>query len=467
MSLSNAFALIVMAMQVGATAPDYFSQDLLEARYRALQPSIGLLTFSSEITNPNTGEIVKRDNNALGLVVSPEGLVMTHGHMVMENTQPFNIQLRLGVGTGQETRYDAVLLEKPSDINVVFLQLQSDEDAPLNLPYTRFAPRSNLQVGVPVSVIGLLGETLDYIPGLQEGRIAAVLDHPRPTYCLDSPVRFGYVGGPVLNTTGEAIGVVGFDMSPSEGGDLYIRSGHPLIYQAELFQRYIASPPGTEEVSVAADEAWLGVYTQPLTDDFAAYWGLDPVGGLIVSTVVPGSPAAQAGLRSGDIIVAFNDTPIRAKLDREVLGFTQLVREAGAGSQVSLELMRDGERLKKEFVLGVRPTTAQDAAEFEDDLFGLTVRELTTDVRIALNLSEDVEGVIVRRIRSGSVAQLARMRPGVIIISIGNFPTPTLQDFQTALDRIEADRPNEVAVFARFGNTTGFFRLEPRWGANE
>ncbi len=465
MLLSNTVGMLLVLTQACLGASEFFAQSTLGSAYDRLYPAIGLLTFSSEITNPNTGEIIRRDNNALGLVVSSDGLVMTHGHLVLENSQPFNIRLTLGIGSGNEQRFDAVLLEKPSDVNVAFLRLQSDE--PLNLPYVQFATNSNLNLGTPVTVMGLLGDTLDYIPAILEGRVGAVLEKPRLTYCLDIQVRFGYVGGPVINTAGAVIGVIGFDLSPNEGGDLYIRSGHPLIFQSELFQRYIASPPGTDEEQVVTEEAWLGVYTQPLTDDFATYWELEKTGGLIISTVVAGSPAANAGLQPGDVIVAFNEIPIRAKLDREVLGFTQLVREAGAGQETNIVIVRNGERQEKTILLGTRPIMARDAEEFEDPIFGLTVRELTTDVRIALNLSEDVQGVIVRRVRSGSVAQLARMRPGVIILTLGNFPTPTLLDFQEAVERVQEERPNEVAVFARFGNATGFFRLEPRWGTNE
>src|SRR5690606_1801161 len=99
-------------------------------------------------------------------------------------------------------------------------------DTPLNLPHVKFAPSSSLDLGQPVSMIGLLGETLDFVPGIQTGLIGAVLDKPRKTYCLESSVRFGFVSGPVMDTQGRIVGVVGFDMTAAEGGDLYIRSGH-------------------------------------------------------------------------------------------------------------------------------------------------------------------------------------------------------------------------------------------------
>ena len=268
--------------------------------------------------------------------------------------------------------------------------------------------------------------------------------------------------GLLLIPRGRVVGVIGFDLSSSEGGDLYVRSGHPLVYQASLFKKYINNPPNKEQKE-DKDDAWLGVFTQPLTEDLAEYWGLDLDGGLVVSTVVPNSPAAASGFQSGDIITTFAGTPIRAKQDRDVLGFTKLVRETGAGADVQVKILRDGEAMDLDLKLGIRPQNSQDAAEYEDELFGLTVRELTQDVRIALNLSEDVQGVIVRRVRSGSMAQIARMRPGVIIMNIGDYPVTNLDEFKAAIEKVSEAKPNEVPVFARLGSATGFFRLQPRW----
>ena len=441
-----------------------FTQAALEDGFNRLTPAIGLVRYTHEVTNPNSGEITKRDNMGLALVVSADGLVMTHGHMVLENAQPFNIKVVLGTGDN-EREFAATLLKKPDDVNVVFLRIKSD--TPLNLPHVRFDVGTPLRLGDPVALYGVLGDPLDYARCLYEARIGAVLDKPRRTYCLDDAVRFGFVGAPVMDTAGRLAGVVGFDLARNEGGDLYARSGHPLVYQAALFQKYIASPPSETDIDTGGDQAWLGVFTQPLTDEFAEYLNLPREGGLIISTIVPGSPAATAGLQVGDVVTEFNGTPIRAKLDRDVLGFTQLVREAGAGKEVLVKMVRAGQPLECRVPLGTRPRSAQEAGEYEDPYFGLTVREITTDVRIALNLPENVQGVIVRRVKSGSAAQLGKMRPGVVVLRVAEYPVTSIEEFQAAVEKVAAAKPSEVVVFGRFGSATGFFRLEPRWETHE
>lgn len=469
---NNAYSIAIMACAVLALAlcalpssaqAQAFTQGAAAALHQKAEAAIGLLEFGVEMTNPNTGEISRRRNNGLGLVVSPAGLVMTHGHMVRENARPFNITFTIGA-KGQEREFEAELLRKPDDVNIAFLQLRSDD--PIRLPFLRFAPDAEPKLGMPVMLVGLLGENFDYKASMLPRTVGTVMDTPRTTYVIDDTIRFGYVGAPVFDPRGRAIGVAGYDLSTAEGGEVYTRSGHPLIFHTALFQKYIDNPP--VEADLAEDDssegdAWLGVFTQPLTDAFAEYWSLPARGGLIISTVVPGSPAAQVGLTPGDVIVEFNGVPIRAKQDREVLDFTKLVRETGAASDVIVRILREGESVEVPVTLGTRPRMARDADEYEEPYFGLTVREITTDVRIALNLAEDVEGVLVRRVESGSAAQYARMRPGVLILAFGDYRVRSIADFREAVERVASEQPDEIAVFARVGAATGFFRLEPRW----
>ena len=450
--------LLLLMLPVHAHAREV-TQAMLQQLYQQASPALGLVRYSSEIVNANTGEVSRRDGTGLGVVVSPGGLVMTQGHMVLEGNSPFNITLTLDLpNMGPE--YPCLLLDKPSDINVVFLQIQSDE--PLQLPYVKFRPGAPLGIGQPLTLLGVLGDSLDHVPALENVRITAMLEQPRRTYCLDAAIRFGFVGAPVFNTEGEAVGVVGFDLSRGEGAEVYARSGHPLLYQADLFHQYIERPPG-ERAEDGANEAWLGVFTQPLTDRFAEYWKLEKNGGLIVSTVVPNSPAAAVGLRPGDIITSFNQIPVRARHDRDVNSFTQLVRQAGAGNEVEITLLRAGQPEHLRVLVGQRPRTSRNADEYEDPILGLTVREITTDMRIAMNLPEQLEGVLVRRVRSGSPAQEAGIRAMLVVLRVGDHSVGSLEEYRAAVTQLMEAQPKEISLFGQAGATTGFFRLIPRW----
>lgn len=451
-------AIAVACVGTSAFAQD-FSAAQLQSYYAKVAPAVCIVTYSSNVTNPGSGEVSKRNTRALGLIVNAKGLVMAHGHMQLENSEPFSIKVTVGQGSNEQ-EYDGKLLTKPEDVNVCFVQIENDKQ--MAFPHVDFTAVP-LKLGDPVALIGLLGDTLDFNRAIGVRRIGSILDKPRTTYCLDERILFGYVGSPVMDLAGRVVGVVGFDLSTEEGGDLYVRSGHPLVYQSELFAKYIANPPGASDAKAANEGAFLGVFTQPLTDDLAEYWKIPAEGGVVVGTIMPDSPADVAGFKPGDVIVDFNNTPVKAKLDREVLGFTKLVRDAGVGAQVPVKVLRDGKPVDMTVTLVERPKSARDAGEFEDKVFGLTVREITTDLRVVLNLGPNVEGVIVRRVKSGSWAQLGEIVPGVIIMNFGDYPVKSIDDFKNAVEKVQAAKPAEFTVFGRVGSKTGFFRLQPRW----
>lgn len=448
---------LALAMYTASAAT--FTPAQIEAHYDRVRPALCLVTYSAEVTNPSTGQVAVRQTRALGLLASADGLVITHGHMQRENAEPVSILVTVGEGDS-EREYVADALRKPDDVNLSFLRIQNPTSE--TFPFVTFKRDAQLQLGEPLLILGMLGDSFDHSRAILMRRVGVVLTTPRRTYGLDEPLPFGFVTGPVIDLRGDLVGVIGFDLSPQEGGDLYIRSGHPLVYQSGLFERFIDSPPDRSPEDEAAD-AWLGVFTQPLTDDLAAYWGLEPRGGIVVSTIVPDSPAGLAGMQRGDVITSFHGTPVRAKQDREVVGFTKLVREAGVGAEVEVRFLRDGAPQTATIVLTERPKSARDADAYEDEVFGLTVREITTDLRYRLNISDDVQGVIVSRVKPGSWANIAGMVPGVIILNFGGDPVTSLDEFEAATKRVAEEEPAEVAVFCRVGPRTGFFRLNPRW----
>ncbi len=452
---------LAAGLAAGRAYADSLPQSVIDAQYARISPALCIVSYASEITNERTGDTNKRQTRAMGVIVSPEGLVIGPGHMQLDYSKPLNVRISVGQGDA-EKEYPAEVLTKPEDVNLCFMRIKPE--TPEKFPYVRFAPNARLSIGEPLMVLGLFGENLDFAHAAQFRSIGAILEKPRTTYCLDEPVPLGFVAGPVVNAQGEAVGVIGLDLSPQEGGELYTHGGHPLVYQTSLFQHYIEQPPGLQEEQT---NAWIGVFSQPLSDDLAEYWGLPKEGGVVVSTVVPDAPAAKAGIQRGDIIIEFNNTPIHSKLDRDIAGFTKLVRECQPGQEISIRLLRNETPMDVKATLTELPKSGKEAGEYEDSVFGFTVQELTRDLRIRLNLDEDLQGVIVFRVKSGSDAQLAGFRPGVIILRFGEHPIASIDDFKAAVEKVAADKPGEIPIFCRVGPRTGFFRLIPNWNRGE
>lgn len=443
-----------------ATALEGFPQRVIDSSYETLAPTMCVVSYSFEEPSQNSSRTTKQNATTLGVIVRSDGLVMVRGHVAVESVKPYNIRVRTGMN-GEDREYIASYLGKPQDVNVAFLRLQSGE--PLNLPTATFAPDAQLNLGEPLLVLGMLGDSLDNARAYQFRFVSAILDEPRTTYALDTPMPYGFIGGPVIDSRGRVVGVMGYDLSPEEGGEFYIRNGHPLLFQAGLFTGAIDAPPGESEDQNKPEDAWLGVFTQPLTDDLAEYWGLPARGGVVISTLVSGSPAEKAGLQRGDVVVEFNGAPVRARQDRDVLQFTRAVRDAGLGANVPLRVLRDGQPVELSILLAARPKSASEAQEHEDAIFGMTVRELTTDVRLRLNIPDSVKGVLVFRVRSGSWADLAEIPVGLLVLTVNDQPVGDVETYKAVTEKLAGEKTTAVTVFGQIRQETMFFRMEPKW----
>ena len=437
-----------------------FTPETIREVYDEFKEALVVVEYSIEYYDPRRQQEVKRDLHCLGVVVDRSGLVMVRGHVSLANVKPFNVRVRIDSGT----RYDATVLQKDRRINVAFVKLvpraEDEDNGGLDLPFVPFAESPSPNVGDEIMVLGILPEVLDYEKTFHVGRVASVIETPRRVYTTDFAVPYGMVGGPVINASGEVVGVIGYDLSSREGGDIYVRAGYPLLYTADLFQHLIDNPPTEEE---DLEEAWLGVFIQPLTDDLAEYWGLEKTGGVVASTIIKDSPAERAGVKRGDVIKVFDGKPVTFKEDGEMRGFTRLVRESGIGKNVPVTVMRDGQEVQLSVLLEETPKTTAEAEKHEDKEFGLTVREITADFIIVSDLDPDVKGVVVDRVERAGWASLGGLIPGDIVKEIDGKQVTALDEFKEILADIKDRKPKQIAVFIERGRRTGFMRIEPDW----
>jgi S1-C subfamily serine protease len=175
---------------------------------------------------------------------------------------------------------------------------------------------------------------------------------------------------------------------------------------------------------------YLGVLPQELTDDLAEGMGLEEAKGIIVGSVERGTPAADAGLEEGDIIVAFGGSTVK-----DVDDFRMLVADTPVGEEVPIEILRDGKSRTISATLARRPQdyAAAEAPEPEsDDWLGAEVHSITDEIAAELQL-ESNEGVVVVGVRPGSPAETAGMNQGDVVISVGDRDVSTVRAFRSAL----------------------------------
>jgi serine protease Do len=262
---------------------------------------------------------------------------------------------------------------------------------------------------------------------------------------IDAAINQGNSGGPTFSTDGSVIGINTAIFSPS-GGSVGIGFAIP----SNLAKPIIAELKEQGHI----DRGWLGVSIQPLDRDLAAYLGQPELSGVIVNSVADDSPAKQAGLAAGDILVAFGEHPVEAEKEEDLGSFQRLVAGTTPGTKVKLELLRGGKRKTVTTELATQPTV--EPAEAESDL-GFQVQEITENLYRDERLPTRA-GAYVSFVTGGTPAAEAGLTPGDVVVRIGDSEVSSLDQFRRA--SAAAAGAERVLVHARRGGDLRFLLLK-------
>jgi serine protease Do len=317
-------------------------------------------------------------------------------------------------------------------------------DAPNSQAYVQFAEDVKLRVGDWVVAVGnpyglsgtVTAGIVSAIGG--EGRAGQFLDFIQ----VDAPINRGNSGGPTFDLKGRVVGVNTAIYSET-GGSVGIGFAIPARVAKDTVAQLIKSGSVTR--------GWLGVSIQEVTTDIAAALGRKEARGALVTEVIDGTPAARAGFQSGDLVLALNN--------RDILDPRDLTRSISAlppGSKANVKVLRDGGERSLVVTLGQRTNEIGSRAEprssgGEDSLssdFGLKVAELTPALRAQFGVEENVAGVIVTAVKSGSAAEEAGLRTGVVILQADGKSATSGAVLKKTIE--DAKKAGKEAVLIRF-----------------
>jgi serine protease Do len=228
-------------------------------------------------------------------------------------------------------------------------------------------------------------------------------------------VTRGNSGGPAFNLSGEVVGINTAIFSPS-GGNVGIAFAIPASVAKQVVGDLIED--GTVE------RGWLGVQIQPVSKDIAESVGLEEEKGALVADAQEGEPAAKAGIRSGDIIIAVDDKPVASpkELARLIAGFAP-------GNEVDVTVWRDGATETLEVTLAEMPGVETVAAARGGS------QSSTMDAQFGLKVTpaEDGDGLVVTDVEPDSAAEERGIRPGDIIRAVNSQKVKTGKDVENAV----------------------------------
>ena len=345
-----------------------------------------------------------------GVIVDAErGLVLTNNH-VIANAVQITVTLRDG------RHFDAEFVGSDPATDVALIKVPAE-----NLTDIGVADSDGLRVGDFVVAIGNpfgLGQTVTSGIVSALSRSGLGIEGYEDFIQTDASINPGNSGGALVNLNGELVGINTAIFSRS-GGNIGIGFAIPINLALQIMEQLLDKG--------MVERGFIGVQVQNLNPDLAEAFGIRNQRGAVVNSVMPASPASEAGLQPGDIIVSINSKQVKAAADvRNHIGLLPV------GEQVTFEILRDGESKTLKTRVAVARQMELSQAALNPRLRGVTLG----------NLEEDhpyfnrIKGVVIMEVKRGSRAWSSGLRKGDIITSVNHEPIADLQSFLQLVNKV-------------------------------
>ena len=372
---------------------------------------------------PNPWQEPRGTGMGSGVIVSPDGYVVTNYHVV-EGAKTVTVALL------DKREFAGSIVGSDPQTDLAVIQIQGS-----NLPFIAWGDSSKLDVGDYVLAVGSpfgLHSTVTQGIVSAKGRGGIGIAQYEDFIQTDAAINPGNSGGALVNMRGELVGINTAILSRTGG-----YQGVGLAIPASIGQHVYTSLVTTGKVT----RGFLGVGIQAVTPDLAKSFHLDRPDGAIVTEVREESPADRAGLRRGDTIIRYQEQPVAAPRDLQ-----RAVTTTPVGTEVTMTIVRDGAEQSLRTTIVEHPMSQQVAStqqlDTETRLAGLTVENLTPRLAKQLGVDGRVTGVVVTGIRAGSQAEKAGLVQGDVIREINHEPVQSSQEFRQAVKVL----PNEQTI---------------------
>ena len=434
-------AVISVRVKVSGSAEPAMLQDNRdEQRQIPVQPGSPLDKFFQQFGQEFGPQAPQRHDTITGegsgFFISADGYAVTNNHVV---DHAKSVQVTADDGTV----YPAKVVGTDPKTDLALIKVDGNKD----FSFVKFAEHSP-KVGDWVVAVGNpfgLGGTVT--AGIVSARGRDIGAGPYDDYVqIDAPINKGNSGGPAFDVNGNVIGVNTAIFSPS-GGSVGIGFDIP----ADTAKMVVAQLKEKGHVT----RGWLGVQIQPVTSDIADSLGLKKAAGAMVDEPQSGSPAAKAGIKSGDVITAVNG--VQVKDAREL---ARTIGMMAPDTSIKLDVVRDGEPRSITATLAEVPNEQQAKTDNDSAQPTSGVPHLGLQVAPASEVSgAGDKGVVITAVEPDGPAAEQGFRSGNIILEVGGKPVANAGDVRKALSEAKSQGKHQVLIRAKMGDSTRFVAL--------
>jgi len=351
-----------------------------------------------------------------GFIVTKDGYILTNNHLVGGAED-----VTVTVGDGRKLKAKIIGADSETDVAVVKIDGQ-------DLPYVELANSDGLEVGEWVIAIGNpfgLSHTVTAGIVSAKGRSQIGVADYEDFIQTDAAINFGNSGGPLLNLDGKAVGINTAIIGP--GGNVGIGLAIPINMARGVYEQL------KENGKVV--RGFLGIGIQDLQPGMGEFFGVENGKGAVITSVVEKSPAEKAGIKPDDIVVELEGEPVTSA--NELMNRIAVQKP---GSEVRLVILREGKRKTFTVELDKRPQEPGLAAgdtNVTQEQLGLAVQTLTEELAQRLGY-ENLSGVVISEIQSGSLAEEYGLQPGMLITEVNRDPVRNVRQFKEALTKAQS-----------------------------
>lgn len=362
-----------------------------------------------------------------GVIVDSKGYILTANHVV-QGAEEINVTL------SDKKEFKGTIIGTDAKTDIAVIKIDSDY-----LQTIKWGNSDKLRVGETVLAIGSpygLSQTVTMGIVSAVGRANVGIADYEDFIQTDAAINPGNSGGAMVNVRGELVGINTAIFSTSGG-----YQGIGFAVPSNMAKAVMRSLIKNGKVI----RGWLGVSVQGITPELSKQFNLKEEKGALVGDVIEGSPAEEAGIQRGDVIIEYDGK----KID-EPYQLRNMVANTTPGKEVGLKIIKKGRTETKKVTIGELPAEIQTAStstsEYNNFLTGVTVQELTPEIYSSLNLPKRLKGVIVSDIDEDSPAAMVLTR-GDVIQEINRQKITGIKDYKNVVSRIKPGEDILLYVF--------------------
>ncbi|MFD1259587.1 DegQ family serine endoprotease [Entomomonas asaccharolytica] len=389
---------------------------------------------------PNYPQYQQTRSLGSGFIISNDGYILTNNHVV-------NGADEIIVRLSDRRELKATLVGADSRTDVALLKVEAN-----NLPVVKMGKSEALKVGEWVMAIGSpFGFDHSVTVGVvsAKGRSLGTESNYVPFIQTDVAINPGNSGGPLFNLNGEVVGI---------NSQIFTRSGGFMGLSFAIPVDVAINVADQLKTSGKVQRAWLGVIIQEVSRDLAESFGLAKPAGALVVDVLPDGPAAKSGLQVGDVVLSVNDQAINRSAD-----LPHIVGMLNAGQKANLQVVREGSHKNISIVTETLPddknvvsTGRVESNNGKANLMGLVVDDLTAEQKQRLAVEQ---GVIIRTVQRGGLAQQMGLRTNDVITHLNNQPVKSANEFKQLIDKLPKDKTSAMRILRNGFSTYITFKL--------